>query len=165
MPNIDACLHADHMAELPVQRSNQTQAVLHDIEDGVQAEWQRLKRSPVWLPNPLPLELFSNVLGGKSERGFWSIRQCTGYHGFYEKQVLGDWAERAISCPEYVASRFKTEFRMSESSLKSLVETYGSYLEKETTNMRETICVEKRFMIARLRPPPTLPDSAPLHQC
>ena len=72
MPNIDASLHADHMAELPVQRSNQTQAVLHDIEDGVQAEWQRLKRSPVWLPNPLPLELFSNVLGGKSERGFWS---------------------------------------------------------------------------------------------
>ena len=84
MPNIDACLHGDHMAELPVQRSNQTQAVLQDIENGVQAEWQRLKRSPVWLPNPLPLELFSNVLGGKLERGFWSIRQCTGYHGFYE---------------------------------------------------------------------------------
>ena len=97
---------------------------------------------------PHILELVSNVLGGKFERSFWSIRQYTGYSGFYEKQMLGDWAERSISCPDYVASRFRTEFRMSEESFKLLWEKYGPYVCKQSNNMRESIGGKKRMMIA-----------------
>ena len=134
------------------------QAICHIQEEAeveIRALWQQLTQStqalnstrPLWVSMPLPKELLHKISGGY-DRGFWSVRQHTGFLGFWEKQVLCDWLNIAPENPYYVRERFKTEFRMYPSTVKALPDEYGHLLGKQTTRMRETIPSDKRMAIA-----------------
>lgn len=95
----------------------------------------------------LLIGLIRTVKQGRRPRAFWSIRKLTGSFGFWEKQVLEDWAELQRSgkdLNDYIRTRFKEAVRMEPDVFTSLVEICEPLVSKKCTLMRDSISTEKQ---------------------
>lgn len=77
-------------------------------------------------------------------RRFWSAPRG---QGFWETEVQFNWRNLGSQFPDWEEKQYLQHYRVSKATLHYLCESYGKFLEKEDTCMRQSVPYAKRFAI------------------